>query len=291
MLPEMDVNPYIRRAWYDTLAPNGYISPRVIFDYELLLVKDGKCRIQVADREYFPQKGDIFLFRPNREHRIDVASDAPLVQPHIHFDLVKRYDSEQVPINFTRFCDVPAEQRAWFRPDTLAAACPDITDFVRPSDGALFERKMVDVIYAHSNGGQLLNQLREKYLFMQLLHMVLYEMSLSSDRQHAQKKNTAAQIKTFLDHNNHHQITLDEIANKCFINKCYLITVFREAYGVTPHQYHRAQQIEESKYLLRFTNLSVTEIAETFGYGIHSFSNIFKKITGVSPSEYRDSVP
>ena len=23
MLPEMDVNPYIRRAWYDTLAPNG----------------------------------------------------------------------------------------------------------------------------------------------------------------------------------------------------------------------------------------------------------------------------
>ncbi len=287
---EIEINPYIRRAWYDTLEPNSHIPPRVIFDYELLFVKEGKCSIQVMDHVYYPQKGDIFLFRPNRRHRIDVASDAPLIQPHIHFDLFKQNNSAQVPINFTLYDEIPVEQRSWFRPDTLGETCSYITDFVRPSDSSLFERMMVDVIYTYNNRDQLLNKLRNKYLFTQLLYMVLYEMSLFSNQQYLTKKDIAAQIKTFLDQNNHSQISLDEIAKKCYINKCYLITVFKEAYGVTPYQYHLTQQIDESKYLLRFTNLSISEISEIFGYSIHSFSNNFKKIVGVSPSNYRRSI-
>lgn len=283
-----EINPYIRRAWYDTLEANASIYRRVIFDYELLYIKDGHCTIEVENKIYTPQKGDIFLFRPKIEHAIHVASDTPLIQPHIHFDLMHLADSEEIPICFDPYDRLSPSERAWFRPDTLAEILSPMPDYVHPSDVRLIEQMMVDVIYVHANKASFLEELREQALFMQLLHRVLYEMQLAAKPHSTAASSTALRVKTFLDHNSRRNISIDEIARSCFVSKYHLISAFKSAYGTTPYKYHQCLRINESKYMLKFTNLSVTEIAAHMGFeNIHAFSALFRHMEGKSPTDYR----
>lgn len=65
-----------------------------------------------------------------------------------------------------------------FRPDTLLEMIPALPDFVHPNDTSVLEQMITDVIYAHANCSTLLEQIKTRYLFLQLLHKVLYEMQL-----------------------------------------------------------------------------------------------------------------
>lgn len=284
-------NPYIRRAWYHTLDVSSTIHSRVIFDYELLFIKDGKCTIRVEDREYKPLPGDVFLFRPRCEHSIHVASDTPLIQPHIHFDLRYQADSPIVPINFLPLCQVHREQMAFFRPDELSELISPLPDFVHPDSGALVEQLMSDVIFKHNNCSDLLDEMDVQGLFLQLLYQVLYEMRLAAGSCSGQRDGIAQSIKLYLDHNLHRTLTLDEVAQDCYVSKCYMISVFKETYGITPYQYHLRQRISKAKYMLRFTNASVAEIAGRMGFeSSRSFSITFRRVEGCSPSDYRRTV-
>ena len=173
-----EITPYIRRAWYDTLLAGAQIGPRLIFDYELLYIKDGVCTLTVEDRVYAHKKGTFFFFRPKMEHTILVSADTPLTQPHIHFDLVRQPDSETVLVNLYLTNEIPQAWMSMFRPDTLLEMIPALPDFVHPNDTSVLEQMITDVIYAHANCSTLLEQIKTRYLFLQLLHKVLYEMQL-----------------------------------------------------------------------------------------------------------------
>jgi DNA-binding IclR family transcriptional regulator len=65
---------------------------------------------------------------------------------------------------------------------------------------------------------------------------------------------------------------------------------FTELMKVSPKQFHLNIKMDKAKHLLRDTDMTVSEIASDLGYGSQSnFSNIFKKKTGVFPSDYRNS--
>ena len=73
-----------------------------------------------------------------------------------------------------------------------------------------------------------------------------------------------------------------------YINKFYLTRIFKEKFGVTLNNYLLQIRITHAKQLLRFTDKTVETIGVECGMGsVHYFSRMFKKIEGISPSEYR----
>ncbi|MEY8330545.1 AraC family transcriptional regulator [Lachnospiraceae bacterium 48-33] len=73
-----------------------------------------------------------------------------------------------------------------------------------------------------------------------------------------------------------------------FINKYYLLRLFKEQYGFTINDYIIWLRITKSKQLLRFSDMTVEQIA--YECGINSpnyFARMFKKIEEISPAEYR----
>jgi AraC-like DNA-binding protein len=83
-------------------------------------------------------------------------------------------------------------------------------------------------------------------------------------------------------------ITLEDLSQKVAISPYYLIRIFRHVYKQTPHQYLVGRRIHKAKELLRNSDLSITEICITVGYeSLGSFSTLFRKETGLSPSAYR----
>ena len=99
----MQLSPYIRFAIDQRLAGTWSMHERIIFDYELLYVKEGEVLITVEDDRYLARPGDIFLFRPGRRHSMRALSPGGFRQPHLHFDLVYGEDSGQVFISFKNY--------------------------------------------------------------------------------------------------------------------------------------------------------------------------------------------
>lgn len=95
------------------------------------------------------------------------------------------------------------------------------------------------------------------------------------------------QVKDYLDRNFTKKITLDELASAFFINKYYLLSLFKERYGVTVNAYLNQVRITYVKQQLRFTDKTVEALAMELGIADTYLSRMFKKIEGITPGEYR----
>ena len=102
------------------------------------------------------------------------------------------------------------------------------------------------------------------------------------------KKTNLLDIKNYLDQNYTKKITLDELSERYFINKFYLTRIFKEQFGVSINTYLLQVRITKAKQLLRFTDKTAEQIGLDTGLGaLYYFSRTFKKVEGISPSEFR----
>ena len=101
-------------------------------------------------------------------------------------------------------------------------------------------------------------------------------------------KRLALQAAHYIREHSEQKFSLSEIAGILYVNSNYLARVFKHETGHTLLWYHNAVRCENAKKLLTETNLSVTEIGSSVGYVSPAhFSHQFKKMTGVSPSDWR----
>ena len=94
-------------------------------------------------------------------------------------------------------------------------------------------------------------------------------------------------IKEYLDVNFMEKITLDDLASRFFINKYYLLTLFKEHYGVTVNAYLNQTRVTYVKQQLRFTDKTVERLAAELHIESAYLSRLFKKVEGITPSEFR----
>ncbi len=83
-------------------------------------------------------------------------------------------------------------------------------------------------------------------------------------------------------------LDLDELARTANFSRYHFLRAFRHAFHVTPHEYLTRKRIERAKQLLAESEFTVTEICFEVGFeSLGSFSTLFHKIVGWSPSIYR----
>jgi AraC-like DNA-binding protein len=85
-------------------------------------------------------------------------------------------------------------------------------------------------------------------------------------------------------------ITIEPLSHEVALSPYYLIRLFGRIYKQTPHQYLIQLRISRAKELLSNSDLSIAEICADVGFeSLGSFSALFRKIAGISPSAYRRS--
>lgn len=105
------------------------------------------------------------------------------------------------------------------------------------------------------------------------------------------KKNSmiVQQAKHYIKQNFHQSITLKQVANEVYVTPGHLSALFRES-GESYLQFLTAQRVHKAVELLADVRLKIYEIAELVGYSDQAyFSEIFKKHTGKTPMEYRET--
>ncbi len=130
---------------------------------------------------------------------------------------------------------------------------------------------------------QILTEEDAKNWFFQLFTLLKQQMEVASG--------LSVLIKNILDYIKRYAaegLRLEEVSNQFHISPNYLSTLIRKETGVTYQQHILLAKVAVSKQLLDDTRMRVEDIAYSIGYENYiSFYNIFKRLEGMTPSEYR----
>ena len=93
----------------------------------------------------------------------------------------------------------------------------------------------------------------------------------------------------YIEQNFQNNISIEDIATVCGINRSYLGKIFRNSIGRSPQEFLMNYRMVKATELLKLTSLSIADISSAVGYEnqLH-FSRAFKNIYGVSPREWRN---
>ena len=85
-----------------------------------------------------------------------------------------------------------------------------------------------------------------------------------------------------------HDWTLKSMADLCGYSQSHFSSLYNKMYGTSPVSDLINIRLENSKMMLAYSSMSISEICDATGFSsIYYFSKCFKKNTGVSPTEYR----
>ncbi len=124
------------------------------------------------------------------------------------------------------------------------------------------------------------------------LYLFLDYMAKSSVGTLSAKKNTMQDyyIKeaiTFIEQNYNKDISIEDIADVCGINRCYFGRIFKEHLGKTPQEFLINYRMEKACKMLMLTSKSIEEIGKEIGYESQfHFSRAFKSVYGMSPLKW-----
>lgn len=277
------LSPNVRRAWNHS-APGMRLRPRIIFDYELLYMEMGQLTLRVENDWHTIVPGDIVLFKPGKEHEIpDSSGDCRM--PHIHFDLLYAADFENVPINFKTRQECSQEEAGLIRPDLLGEVLR-LPDVIRIGGHAEVHRQLLQLIHAYDRRDEAF-VLMQKSLVLLILHQLLQGLEAErGERLSLHEKALERTVTHIVEHYNR-TVSLDELSRVACLSVFHFSRLFKERYGLTPHQFQIQRRIEKAKDYMLYSPRSLTSIAEEVGYGsVYAFSKAFKQAEGVSPRQF-----
>jgi AraC family transcriptional regulator len=95
-------------------------------------------------------------------------------------------------------------------------------------------------------------------------------------------------IIEFIEEHLAEEISLTALAELADLSLYHFARAFTQSFGVPPHRYHMARRMDRAKTLLRRPALTVTEIGVQAGFReTSSFTRAFRRLTGLTPTEYR----
>lgn len=93
---------------------------------------------------------------------------------------------------------------------------------------------------------------------------------------------------SFIEQNFQNDISVEDIAAFCNLNRSYFGKIFRDAVGKSPQEFLISYRMAKAAELLKLTELSVGDIGNAVGYpNLLHFSRAFKNTYGISPRQWR----
>ncbi|ROM98779.1 helix-turn-helix domain-containing protein [Pseudomonas brassicacearum] len=212
-----------------------------------------------------------------------------------------------------KLCILPAEhQSAWvingeirlahlyFSPEQFALGCITLLDR-EPRELQLQESTFLEDPVQARRFRQLIelnwDEPGERLLTSSLAHEMLSHTLLSQVglRQGLRLKGGLAahqrrQLIEYIDQQLAEPISLGQLAGLCALSEYHFARMFRESFGLPPHQYLLARRLTHARHLLRSTSQPLGEIALACGFASAShFTNRFRQAMNGTPGEYRQA--
>lgn len=147
---------------------------------------------------------------------------------------------------------------------------------------------LLSELYILASSTDYIRDMRINEKLSELLTLLMEQSWHPEDGMFSKKRVELESVKIYLDEHFTEKISLDNLSDQFFINKYYLTRIFKETYGATISHYVLSKRITRAKQLIRFSEMTMDEIAAAVGMNdANYFSRAFRKVEGVSPTEYQ----
>ncbi|MBQ7821435.1 MAG: AraC family transcriptional regulator [Clostridia bacterium] len=231
--------------------PNGR------FDYYIMFVVRGKMRVLI-DGEMLPvYPGDMIYIAPH------------------------------TPQRFVRlFKDKPEHYFVHF----IGYAVPEILKDIGLTKSGIYHIGKIDMISDAFQKIMMAIAAKENttYINSLLLRLISYFSEIKQDEEMSLAASRVSPAIMQLNYEYARSTNMSYYASLCNMSMANFSVAFKRATGVSPLRFRENIRMEKAKKLLCESFLSIKEVANAVGYqDQYTFSKIFKKRIGVSPSEYR----
>lgn len=185
---------------------------------------------------------------------------------------------------FTRF----GAQKSFRNPDYLLSLCYELGYILLRTLQEKLPGEQLDPL-----GLQLRNIRAQALSFVELQNQIKEICSIGCRLIEALfRTNTMKAIDTSLGYihaNLHMELTIAHCASQVYLSPSHYANIFKKSTGLTFNQYLTQERMEQAKAML-LEDKQVQDISELLGYANRRyFSDLFKKHTGMTPSEFRQS--
>lgn len=236
--------------------------------YILHFISDGKGIFTCHGKTYSLTRGDVFLVKPDTEVYYEADEKNPWSYMWVGFHGIK------------------AEtylQSAGLQGETVTCKCENTP--------LIFTYIQQMIICRHLT---LSNELRREAALLQILSILIdeYKITLPKDERYDYPYQIyVEQAVDYIRRNFKTNIKINDIASYIGIDRSYLANIFKYVMKVSPQEYLMHYRMEQAEHMLSQTEERISVIAETVGYHDPlTFSKMFKKYAGVSPSEFRAGI-
>ncbi|WP_219834588.1 AraC family transcriptional regulator [Paenibacillus sp. R14(2021)] len=299
----LNLAPYVRfiheyQSDPGSVPPEKYrIPPRVIYDHELIFLLSGACVHHVGGVQYAQKSGDLFFMRPHVEHFSQGVKGEPLHYFALHFDLT--YMGEQLDfsadevyakIDYQHLDFVPVEEELSERPvvELSEVLFPFL---IRPRNSLPYIQLFGEAQSVFSEKPFGYHLLLRSLLLRILSHIVsdvVTNEGVSKDADHRAEITQAIQ---YMYEHYAEDIDFSTFMHAGELTPNYFRKLFKDATGKTPLELLTSIRLEKAKLLIQEGRHSISKISAMVGYpDIHYFSKLFKKVEGISPKYYAETI-
>lgn len=235
---------------------NLNFPPHLHNDFEFLIVTDGSMKIKAEKQEYVLKSGDGLLIFPNTVHEF--------ITDGYSRDLVCIFSPKLIGAYSQTFLNkVPTS--SLFRPSSFV--CDKIASlYGREDEASILEIKGI---------------------------LYLLASEFDTHAEYVPKKKDAdstliAKIFRFVSENYSKDASLKTLSDFTSYHYVYLSRYFKDYTGISFIDYVNSYRVNEACYMLENSHGSILKIAYECGFdSLRNFNRVFKKIKGVTPSEYK----
>lgn len=250
--------------------------------WEFLCVDKGDVTVQADHNIFHLKKGDIIFHKPNQFHSVSTSG---ITAPNL---VVVSFVCSSPAMNFfeDKILSLGERER-----NLLATIISEASDaFSTPLDNP-FTNTLTKNPIQQPGAEQIIQLSLEQFLISLYRKGEHQESVVMKSVKLKQDEETFQHIVTYMEAHLSDSLSIEQICHDNLLGKSQLQKLFRSKCGCGIIDYFSRLKISRAKELIREKNLNFTQIADALGYtSIHYFSRQFKKITGMSPSEYALSI-
>ena len=232
--------------------------------YLFFIVENGKGSLLYGGKQYELNTGDCVMINCRQNYAHSTSDDLWTIR-WVHFT------GPSMPMIYNKYLERGG--RPAFRPEQTFKQY----------------RSILKQIYDTAMSDSYVRDMEINTLLSEMLTILMKDAWNPVNEDDNQNRSDISAIKTYLDLHSSEKITLDELSEQFFLEKTYLSRLFKDTYGTSPIDYVIQNRITNAKTKLRFTDMTIEEIAYACGFNSATyFARIFRKIENMSPREYRE---
>lgn len=248
--------------------------------WEMVYVDSGEVEIS-ANKSYISLKqGDIIFHKPNEFHTLKAnkktAANVFVISFVCSSESMKFFKGKtlQLPSNLKRYISIIIEE------------------YTQTFDAMSVKDTKLKIKENPPIGGQ---QMIRTHLEQLLIMLIRNEQESRQLRifpsKESMENHLVSQMIHIIDENLYSKISVEQICNKLNYSRTYLSKIFKKSSGYTILEYILMRKIQEAKKLIREEKYNFTQISDILNFdNPHYFSSVFKRITNMTPSNYKNSV-